>query len=480
MNHRALLLLALLLCASACVPAQNAEPVHEANAIKIGEVSSTSAIIWTRLTKHPERNVNGTPFPKNVNDEEKSLPVEDLSKMEGSVPGAAGDVRVGYAPARGADKKRWTTWVSVDVEKDFTHQITLKELSPGTRYSLVVEGRPRGRKDATATIKGAFKSAPAAETDSRVSFVVVTGQDYHNRDNMKMGHQVFHQMKKLNPDFFVHTGDIVYYDRPGPYADTVPLARFKWNRIYSLPNQRAFHNRTASYFMKDDHDTLKGDCWPGQTYGDLTFKRGQALFREQVPMGEKTYRTRRWGKDLQIWLVEGRDFRSSNEMEPGPEKTIWGKAQKEWFFKSVQKSDATFRVLISPTPVVGPDRPKKRGRRTKMDNHANPAFQHEGDELRAFISRQKNMFVICGDRHWQYVTVDPVTGLKEASCGPTADAHARGFLKSERSSMHRFLRIKGGFLSVVVDRVDGSPQVALRHHGVDGKVHHEEIIKCKP
>ena len=45
-------------------------------------------------------------------------------------------------------------------------------------------------------------------------------------------------------------------------------------------------------------------------------------------MGEQTYRTFRWGKDLQIWLVEGRDFRSPNNMPDGPDKTIWGAEQK--------------------------------------------------------------------------------------------------------------------------------------------------------
>jgi len=38
--------------------------------------------------------------------------------------------------------------------------------------------------------------------------------------------------------------------------------------------------------------------------------------------------------------------------------------------------------------------------------------------------------------------------------------------------MHRFLRIKGGFLFVEVDRVDGVTQLRVRHHGVDGKIHH--------
>ena len=314
---------------------------------------------------------------------------------------------------------------------------------------------------------------PAADTVARVRFAVVTGQDYPRRDDRENGHRIYPQMQKLELDFFVHTGDIEYYDKPSPYADTAELARFKWNRMYAMPFQRTFHNNTSSYFIKDDHDTLKNDCWPGQTYGSLTWDRGVELFLEQVPMGKSTYRTIRWGKDLQIWLVEGRDFRSPNKMNDGPGKTIWGEKQKKWFTDTVEKSDATFRLLISPTPVVGPDRGKKN------DNHANEGFTHEGDELRAFLGKQKNTYVICGDRHWQYVSVDPKTGVREYSCGPTSDEHAGGFKKEDKSPMHRYLKIKGGFLSVEVDRDNGSPQLIVRHHGVDGRVTNKDVRKLK-
>ena len=81
------------------------------------------------------------------------------------------------------------------------------------------------------------------------------------------------------------------------------------------------------------------------------------------------------------------------------------------------ESDATFKVLISPTPVVGPDR------QTKKDNHANKGFTHEGNEIREFISKQKNMVVVCGDRHWQYASIAPKTKVREYSCGPASDKH---------------------------------------------------------
>jgi len=133
--------------------------------------------------------------------------------------------------------------------------------------------------------------------------------------------------------------------------------------------------------MKDDHDTTRDDAWPGQGFASLTWDQGLATFREQVPKGEKTYCKVRWGKDLQIWMVEGRDFRSPNTMPDGPEKSIWGKTQKQSFFDTVNASDATFRVLIGPMPMVGPDKDRKN------DNHANAGFTFEGDQLRSFIAK---------------------------------------------------------------------------------------------
>jgi alkaline phosphatase D len=168
-----------------------------------------------------------------------------------------------------------------------------------------------------------------------------------------------------------------------------------------------------------------------------------------------SYRTFRWGRDLQIWLTDGRDFRSPNRQTDGPEKTIWGAEQKAWFKRTVKESMATWKVLISPTPLVGPDR------KNKNDNHANAGFKHEGDEIRAWLraSVPDNFFVICGDRHWQYHSVHSETGLHEFSVGAASDEHAGGS-PGEDKAVHRFHRVKGGFLAASV-RPEGK-QSAIR------------------
>ena len=474
-RHRALITVSLisLLCQLALAQAE----VYMANGIKIGEVDSNSAIIWTRLTQNPERVRSGNHFIKMKNfmkSHQKSDGMEQipegltLAEMDGAVPGRAGEVRVHYWPKSRDAEQQSTGWEAVAEGTDFVRQFRLTGLEPWTRYQLKVEGRLSETSDPTAVVAGEFITAPAEDHAENIRFTVVTCGDYNRRDNPEMGHVIYETIvNQIQPHFFVHTGDIEYYDKENPWAPSVPLARFKMNRLYSMPNNRKLHNTTASYFMKDDHDITLNDAWPGKNFGTLTWQQGLDIFNEQFPMGDKPYRTIRWGKDLQVWLVEGRNYRSPNRMKDGPDKTIWGEEQKQWFFDTVNQSDATFKVLISPTPIVGPDR------NNKNDNHANKGFKHEGDEIRQFIAKHANLFIANGDRHWQYHSIDDETGVREFSCGPHSDIHAGGY-KENKTSEHQFLRVKGGFLSVEVSREEGAPEIVFRHHDVQGSVVHEE------
>ena len=464
---------------------------YQATGIRIGEVTDHSAIVWTRLTRQPQRMGPESPMPTIRYRDSKigtlvdkpgggrdSAPVvqfpngSTIDTIEGAVPGAPGKARVLYRVAGASD---WgaTDWHAADPKRDYTHQFTLTGLQPDSGYQVRVEAKPNGESGRGRVVDGTFKTAPRADQPERVVFTVSTGQEYLDQDAPGGGFRIYPAMLKLDPSFFVHTGDIVYYDA---MAKTLPLARWHWARIYSLPTNIEFHRQVASYFIKDDHDTWMDDCWPGMKtkfMGDFTFEQGQAVFLEQMPMCDRTWRTFRWGKDLQIWLVEGRDFRSPNTAPDGPDKTIWGPEQKAWFKRTVRESDAAFRILISPTPLVGPDRANKH------DNHSNKDFQHEGDELRKFISEQKNMYVICGDRHWQYVSVDEETGVREYSCGPASDKHAGGWSNDMRLPEHRYLNVIGGFLAATVERVEGKPTLTFRHYSVDGEVLNEDRLTAQ-
>ncbi len=454
--------------------------------IKIGEVTQDGVIVWARLTANPARVGNDAPMPdfeykdpktgemKKRSGRPDASPIViypegyDVNNIQGATPGKDGMARLSYRET-GQEKWTQTEWIPVDPEKSFTHQFGLSGLSAGTKYEILVEASPTGKK-VSASIEGKFGTATAPDVPSDVNFIVTTGTSYQDIDS-DMGYKFYMSSLKLDPDFFVHTGDIVYYDGA---AKTIDLARWHWDRMYSLPNNIEFHRHIASYFIKDDHDTWMNDCYPDlktNFMGDFTFEQGKQVFLDEVPMGEKTYRTFRWGKDLQIWLVEGRDYRSPNDMPDGPDKTIWGKEQMEWFKTTVLNSDATYKVLISPTPIVGPDRGNKN------DNHANEGFQYEGDKLREFISKQNNMVTVCGDRHWQYVSKDAKTGLVEFSCGPGSDAHAGGWKQEDKLPEHIYLNVVGGFLEGSVSQINGKPNLIFRHFNPDGKLLNEYDVK---
>ncbi len=455
----------------------------QATGFKVGEVSARTAIVWTRLTLRSRRNPSDGPQvridyqPSGADVGRREREVAGVVFPDGvtardlreAAPGTDGDVRVRYRPVSQEQAWRETPWRPVRPLRDFTRQFLLRDLAPDTRYEMRVESRGVDGRPGTHQT-GSFRTAPLMSAPARIVFTVSTGQGNDDQD-IPEGFKIYRAMRRLDPHFFVHTGDIVYYD---DLAKTPALARYHWQRTYGWPTNVDFHRHVGSYFMKDDHDTWKDDCWPTMESPHMhafTFRQGQQVFREQVPMGRRTYRTRRWGKDLQIWMVEGRDFRSANDAPDGPDKTIWGTAQKRWLKRSLQRSNATFRILISATPMVGPDRDSKR------DNHANMAFRHEGNELREFLAGEPGVVVVCGDRHWQYMSVDPATGLREYSCGPASDEHAGGWKQEDfRPDIHRYLNVIGGFLSVTVKRSESGPTAAFRFHDVDGNVTFEDMM----
>ncbi|QDV82520.1 family 16 glycoside hydrolase [Planctomycetes bacterium TBK1r] len=461
------------------------------NAMRNSWADQDSIVIWTRTTARPDFVADGKAFVSvsrndarklaNETDAEKLLRVQlpegaELSEMLGACPGAPGRVRLMYFPGKQRYALKTTEWITTKPESDFTAQWKLKGLKPDTQYAAIIEAQSLDRDETTAVVRGAFRTAPKANARKDVKFCITTCHDFIRRDDGMKGHKIYPTMTKMQPDFVVHAGDIEYYDKPDPWAMTIELMRFKWGRIFALPSNRDFYSHTTSYFLKDDHDTLKNDCWAGQAYGSVSFEQGVQLFNEeQFPSLTPRYTNVRWGRDLEVWFLEGRDYRSPNSMPDGPEKTILGNEQKAWLFKTLDESTATFKVICSPTPVVGPDRDNKK------DNHANEIFAHEGDEIRAKLATIDNVIVLCGDRHWQYASFDSEADLWEFGCGPGSEEHELGWKPGDERPQHRFLRVAGGFLSGELKYAgeEDEPRLTLRHHKVDGEAVSEFAFPVK-
>ena len=466
-----------------------------ATGIKTGEITSTEAIVWARVTKdakpvgkkaaiptvlYKDESVNEwhstAYFKEKYKQDRPNREVKvifpdgyTVADLEGAVPGIEGEVRFRY---KKQDDVQWvdSKWISVDQTTDFATQIKLQNLQADTRYELNVETRYKSALTNGESISGTIKTAPVPASSKDVHFMVTTCHEYNHQDHPDgKGFKIYQHMKSLQPDFMVHTGDVIYYDQ---LAKSLPLAYWHWQRMFGLQSCIDFYKDVPTYFMKDDHDTWMNDCYPqwnNKFMGEFTFDQGVRVFGQQVPMGDIPYRTFRWGKDVQVWLVEGREYRDKNDKPDGPDKSIWGKEQMAWFKKTFDESDATYRILISPTPIVGPDRPQKK------DNHANSGFAHEGAEIKNFLAGKRNVFIVCGDRHWQYASKDQKLGLMEFACGPASDEHAEGWKKEDVLPEHRYLNIVGGFLSVKITKVAGKSKIQFTHYSVDGeRLHIEE------
>ena len=456
----------------------------QATGIKISEPTATTVSIWTRVTRDASRASDSRPLPilqmfDKTNGKELAIkdnaifpngrpvvefaPGSDLGSIRGAAIGATGQTRVRY---RVAGNTSWeeTAWQEVNPKRDFTAVFQLSDLQPGTRYEIEVEARKNFDATAGSTVSGGFVTAPAPAADASVKFCVMTCQQYEDRDAPD-GFKIYPSMLKLAPDFFVNTGDTVYYDHGPVHALNLDLARYHWARMFSFPTLREFHRQVGSYFQKDDHDTLTDDSHPGDRTGDFTFDDGLRVFQEQTAQGRPPFRTIRWGKHLQIWLLEGRETRSSREADCTNTPTILGAEQIAWLERTLADSDATFRIVITPTPLVGPDRDAKN------DNLSNAGYSVEGAMIRDLFDRQKNLTVITGDRHWQYVSHDKSNHIEEWSVGAASDAHAAGWDEDQPRPEHLFLRIKhGGFLSGEIKTNAANPTLTLQLHDVNGGV----------
>lgn len=461
---------------------------EQANGLKIVEVSQQRAKVWVRATRWPLPNLGDLPpvtfeKPNGKRSSGSQLPPGGAERLPFAAPGVAAEVRVGHRQ-QGSGDFQYTEWRAVDASSDFSALVDLESLRPNTAYDIRTQTRalatPNAEPSTTSgptapvsTFGGSFRTLPSeTEPASAFKLAVSTCQEFPDSDGPH-GFDQYRTMLRRGTDAFVMAGDVVYYDT---LARNKQLAYYHWQRTYSLPTLVEFHRRVPSYFLKDDHDTYVDDTWPGKSYAwteKFTFEDGQAIFPQLTGLPSPAYRTFSIGSELQVWLMEGRDFRSPNNIKDGPEKTIWGAAQKQWLSDTLKQSTAKFKVVISPTPLVGPDR------NSKSDNHSNAVFATEGQEVRALLASIPNTVSVCGDRHWQFHSIDPESKLHEFSVGPASDRHAGGWKQSDfRPDIHQYLRVGGGYLEIELDaNTDAGSQLILRHLDSHGKEHHRHTLR---
>ncbi len=380
--------------------------------------------------------------------------------VNGDVPGISGIGRFEIADNEQFENSRLSSWLTAEEENDYILKCSFDKLSPATEYfyRLHYGENKNGQK---VSYTASFKTNPGKGNSMATTFVVVTGMNNYffqygkyNRSTAYAGKDKalgFPALKSIldqRPDFFIGTGDNVYFDHPNEKGfqsslkkgnDPDPAGYGGKEVVDEAGMRRKYHEQFATqrfvdlfrevptYWEKDDHDYRKNDADPTIDF-PITHVMGIKNFKEQLPVvdpvkGGKTYRTHRISKDLQLWFVEGRDYRDANSKPDGPDKTLWGATQLAWLKSTLLASDATFKILISPTPMVGPDDAYKK------DNHVNPeGFRHEGEAFFDWIVDNgfldKNFYIVCGDRHWQYHATHP-KGIEEFSTGALVDNNSR-------------------------------------------------------
>ena len=444
-----------------------------------GEVTATDVLLQSRLT-------------------------QGRALVDGDLPGHPGVARFEISTSEDFSASFTTPWSEATPDVDYLIKEKVGGLEPDVRYYYRLEyGVDTSRTQKGRT--GTFRTLAGRAGTDPVSFVAANcmnyARHYGGRDDLHrkywppyqaadsaLGYPALEAIRELEPDFFIGAGDNVYYDYglPGQeIATTREGLRQRWHEQFAQPRMADLFARVPTYWIKDDHDFRFNDA-------DTTGSRppspalGIATFREQVPVVDLadpdavTYRTHRLNRHVQIWLIEGRDYRSPNTMSDGPEKSIWGDRQEAWLKETLLESDATFKFIIHPTPMVGPDGAGKG------DNHTNPGgFQYERDTFFGWLRENgfidQDLYLIVGDRHWQYHAVHPV-GIEEFSVGALVDGNARyGVEAGARGSTDPMGLIRqpylqappsGGFLHVRVEEARDSVQAAFTFYNEHGDTLH--------
>ena len=327
----------------------------------------------------------------------------------------------------------------VDAASDFTGHIALTGLQPDTRY--VVSLRFVDADGAVSpAAQGSFRTAPLADAARPVRLVVggdVGGQGFCRRLNSApatSGYPIFSAMKAASPDLFVANGDLIYADSPcdpsGPrgvegwfnkaggltdisdpevdWTDAQRVQEIYWKRWrYNRedPHVTGFLADVSILAQWDDHEVINDfgggwDHWNAEDggrpgYPNIVAAGRKALFDYNPidPAAEaegRVHRSFRWGRDLEVFIVDARSFRSPNDAPDGLDKTLLGADQLAWLVERLSASDATFKLVSVDVPLAIPtgSYADRRGRDswangTDPDGSAQTGFE---SELRALLT----------------------------------------------------------------------------------------------
>jgi alkaline phosphatase D len=391
--------------------------------IAVGDVTGESALLWLR-----------TDGPMKVQVEWAPVAVWDsLSKMATAVTSMAR-----------------TPLLTTGSETDFTLTIPIEGLTPSTRYRYYVSVDTMGHEGtetkARTAAQGEFTTLPDAKSRTPVTFAWsgdLGGQQHCRRGTA--GYPIFDVMRAQQLDFFLILGDSIYADDVCPSPPNEPGADF---RATTLAEYRARHRdqrdaealrrfleTTPVYAMWDDHEVRNDFAGPF----DSQMPVGRQALREYWPIRvasddpHRLYRTVRAGADLELFILDTRQYRSRNDDQDGPAKTMLGERQLQWLLRGLTESTATWKVIVTTVPLsISKGGGGGHGNDGWAGGPAIPGFEREREVIVDHIlgRKLKNVVFLAGDVHYVQVNEydpngDGTPDFHEFVVGPLSAAPGR-------------------------------------------------------
>lgn len=328
---------------------------------------------------------------------------------------------------------------------DFTSRLRLAGLPPGQTVFYRVRYASLDDPGAVSEpVVGRFNMPPSDNRD--VSFVWsadTVGQGFGINPDLG-GMAIYEAMRRLQPDFFVHSGDTIYADNPlqaevklkdgavwknlvteakSKVAETID--EFRGNFRYNLldDNLRRFNADVPMLAQWDDHEVVDNWYYGKRLESDARYTeknvtalagRANRAFREYMPLGTEgpqMFGRFGYGPRLEVFRIDMRSFRNANganrETAPVP---FLGEAQTAWLKQTLKSSRATWKVIAADMPlglVVYDDwRTKSGSEAVANGDHGRPLGRElEIAGLLAFIKHEeiRNVVWITGDVHYAAV-----------------------------------------------------------------------------
>ncbi|MCX4824851.1 alkaline phosphatase D family protein [Streptomyces sp. NBC_01142] len=281
---------------------------------------------------------------------------------------------------------------------DFTGTTSLRGLPAGEQvHYRVTLADPDDPRRTGEPVYGTFRTAPAKRREG-VRFLWsgdIAGQGWGINPDIG-GFRAYEEMRALDPDFFLCSGDTIYADGVIEPSVTLPdgriwrnitteekskvaqtLADFRGNFRYNLldENVRRFNAQVPTVVQWDDHE-VRNNWYPGQILDDPRYaeksvdvlaERSMQAFGEYFPVSTlpahrregRVHRVVRYGPLLDVFVLDMRTYRNANSpgRQPADEHGILGTEQLAWLKRELSRSRATWKVIASDMPLglVVPD-----------------------------------------------------------------------------------------------------------------------------